>query len=279
MSVRTIRFYCDTGVLVPTRSTGGHRRFDPAAVDQVTLVRRLRGLGLGLPAITDVLAGQRSMAEAVTAARAELDVELADMAWRRASLVAVEQAPPVDRAARLDLLAAVENGRTAYDALVTFWRPTMAVVTAADTFVAMTVPEPPVDPTPAQVVAYAEMVAITADRTLLVPWRLHGIDDRRSLLEAMDNVFERAGPLVAAGEPPCPGLALDGFVAAYAAGVRTQDSPTFRRELLGSLGVDRDPRLGRYWRLYGQLTGEVAPLGTAYAWLLDALAESVARQR
>src|SRR5438874_1624688 len=81
----------------------------PEAVDQVTLVRRLRGLGLGLPAITDVLGGQRSVSEAVRAARAELDVELAAMAWRRASLVAVEQAAPAERAARLDLLAAAED--------------------------------------------------------------------------------------------------------------------------------------------------------------------------
>ncbi len=62
--VRTIRFYCDEGVLEPVRTAGGHRRFDGAAIDRLTLVRRLRGLGLGLRPITDVLAGRCSLDEA-----------------------------------------------------------------------------------------------------------------------------------------------------------------------------------------------------------------------
>ena len=43
--VRTIRFYCDEGLVQPHRSSGGHRLFDPAAVDRLRLVRRLRALG------------------------------------------------------------------------------------------------------------------------------------------------------------------------------------------------------------------------------------------
>ncbi|MGW0203848.1 MerR family transcriptional regulator, partial [Nonomuraea sp. NPDC003201] len=84
--VRTIRFYCDEGIIESVRSAGGHRRFEPAAVERLGLVRRLRGLGLGLTAITGVLNGERSMAEAVAAERAALDVQLADLAWRRACL-------------------------------------------------------------------------------------------------------------------------------------------------------------------------------------------------
>ncbi|NKZ09334.1 MerR family transcriptional regulator, partial [Actinomadura latina] len=87
VSVRTIRFYCDEGVLEPGRSAGGHRRFDRSAVDRLRLVRRLRALGLGLPAIAAVLAGDRSLAEAVAAERRAADAELASLAWRRASLI------------------------------------------------------------------------------------------------------------------------------------------------------------------------------------------------
>ncbi|NEA25565.1 MerR family transcriptional regulator, partial [Actinomadura bangladeshensis] len=65
VSVRTIRFYCDEGVLEPGRSAGGHRRFDRSAVDRLRLVRRLRALGLGLPAIAAVLTGECALAEAV----------------------------------------------------------------------------------------------------------------------------------------------------------------------------------------------------------------------
>ncbi|GAB3895782.1 MerR family transcriptional regulator [Kibdelosporangium lantanae] len=279
VSVRTLRFYCDTGVIEPTRSAGGHRRFDQETVDQVKLVRRLRGLGLGLPVIVEVLGGRRSVAEAVAAARAELDVELADMAWRRASLVAVEQASPEDRAARLDLLAAVESGRAAFDALVAFWRPALGYDMALDAFVAMSVPDPPVDPTPAQVVAYAEMVGIASDRSLARSRRPWPVVDVESLFAGFDEAITQAAPLVAEGRVAVPEPVLDHFVAAHAAGIGMADSGTFRRDLLRTLGVDRDQRLRRYWRLYGELTGERAPLGTTYAWLLDGLAESVARQR
>lgn len=49
-------------------------------VERLGLVRRLRGLGLSLPAITDVLTSRRSVAEAVAFERAALDVELAALA-------------------------------------------------------------------------------------------------------------------------------------------------------------------------------------------------------
>ncbi|WP_262403718.1 MerR family transcriptional regulator [Actinomadura sp. CNU-125] len=151
--VRTIRFYCDEGILEPVRSTGGHRRFDAAAADRLRLVRRLRGLGLGLPAITAVLTGERSLDEAVAAERSALDVELAALAWRRASLRAVEDADPAERAARLDLLAAVQDGPKAHEALLDFWRRRIMVPVPDEivrVHLELTVPAPPDDPRPAR---------------------------------------------------------------------------------------------------------------------------------
>ncbi|WP_237773293.1 MerR family transcriptional regulator, partial [Streptomyces luteocolor] len=154
LSVRTIRFSCDEGIVEAVRSTGGHRRFDAAAVERLVLVRRLRRLGLGLPAVRDVLDGERSVGEAVAAERAAVDVRIAELAWCRASLRAVEEAVgPAERAARLDLLSAMENGAAAHDALVDFWGRTMvAPVSEAmlRTFVSIAVPEPPTDPSPRQ---------------------------------------------------------------------------------------------------------------------------------
>ncbi|MGO4425468.1 MerR family transcriptional regulator, partial [Streptomyces sp. MCAF7] len=89
--VRTIRFYCDEGFVESVRSTGGHRRFLPDTVERVTLLRRLRALGLGLTSIDSVLGGRRSIAEAAARERAKIDIELATLGWRRASLRAVEQ--------------------------------------------------------------------------------------------------------------------------------------------------------------------------------------------
>ncbi|MBO2464766.1 MerR family transcriptional regulator [Actinomadura violacea] len=282
--VRTIRFYCDEGILEPARSAGGHRRFDAPAVDRLRLVRRLRGLGLGLPAIADVLAGGRSLGDAVAAERAALDAEMAALAWRRAALCAVEAAAPGERAARLELLAAATDGGAARAALTEFWlRRIMAPLPAGrvEEFLARVVPAPPADPTPPQVVAYAEMVALTADRSLNRRLLEQGrsnvrvVGDEESLLAGMSEAMELAAPLVLAGAAPGPGAALDRFVDAHAAGRSARDTPEFRRVILRDSEVERDARVVRYWDLFHLVTGEPVTLGALHSWLLEALERSV----
>ncbi|WP_073486878.1 MerR family transcriptional regulator [Streptoalloteichus hindustanus] len=282
--VRTIRFYCDEGLLEPTRSTGGHRRFDSATVDRLNLVRRLRGLGMGLPSITDILAGQRSLTDAVAAERAALDREVAALAWRRSALRAVEEAPPTDRAARLELLSAVQDGFSAHDTLVRLWHPMTTGPIPPDTvrmFLDVSAPRPPELPTPAQVVAYAELVLLAADRALPAQLRASTlvnhdrITDLGALHAAVGAACELAFPEVSAGAPPKPGPALDQFVAAHAAALKTRDTPEFRRTLNQRTAADRHPQLRRYWHLTGEITGEPAPVGVTHTWLLDALNHSV----
>ncbi|MEV7094755.1 MerR family transcriptional regulator [Amycolatopsis sp. NPDC051045] len=283
--VRTIRFYCDEGVLEPVRSAGGHRRFDRAAIDRLNLVRRLRGLGLGLPPITDVLAGRCSLDDAVAAERTALDRELATLAWRRSVLRAVEEASPTDRAARLELLSAVQDGYSAHDTLVRLWHPMTTGPITPDTarmFLGISAPEPPDQPTTAQVVAYAELVLLAADSRLTSELRAStlaghgGIADLGALHAEVGEACVLAAPQVAAGARPSPGPALDRFVAAHAAALGAGDSPPFRRALNHRTAPDRHPRLRRYWHLAGEVTGEAAPMGVAHTWLLDALDSSVA---
>lgn len=278
--VRTIRFYCDEGILDPLRSAGGHRRFDLSSVDRLRLVRRLRGLGLGLPAIVGVLHGRHSIAEAVTAERAALDVELAALAWRRASLRAVETADPAERAARLELLAAVVDGPSARMALIDFWRGVAVAPLAGDVVEAildMVVPEPPVAPTPEHVVAYAELVALAGDRSLTRRIRdraranLAVISDEIGMLVGVAEACELGEERVRAGDEPTPGAALDAFVAAHAAARLQRDTPAFRRVLNVEADVDRDPRLMRYWTLAGQVTDSDLVPNAGHTWLLAAL--------
>ncbi|MEO3887746.1 MerR family transcriptional regulator [Nonomuraea sp. B5E05] len=278
--VRTIRFYCDEGIIESVRSAGGHRRFDGAAVERLGMVRRLRGLGLGLAAIARVLAGERSVAEAVAEERAVLDVQLAGLAWRRAALRAVEEAGPAERPARLDLLAAAEQGTAARDELVGFWRRQMVAPIADEmfaSFVAMAVPDPPAHPTPPQVVAYAELVTLVADRSLTRLLRARALEnvkaihDEDELMYGLGEACALVEPLVIAGEAPRPGPELDRFVAVHATVRGVGDTPDFRRELLANVAPDRDPRFRRYWRLVSEVSGEKATLGSTHLWLADAL--------
>ncbi|MFD5698313.1 MerR family transcriptional regulator [Streptomyces lasiicapitis] len=278
--VRTVRFYCDEGVLASVRSAGGHRRFEASAVERLTLVRRLRALGLGLPAIVAVLAGERSVAEAVAAERAALDVSLAALAWRRASLRVIEAASAEERAARLELLAAVSDGHTARGALEAFWSRAFAPTVPADAlamFLSVGVPAPPPDPTPEQVVAYAGMVGVVSEPAVrrLAFTRLRAAAGeevatyQNTLLRGEIGVLCEA---VRAGTEPAE--LLDAYVAVHASTQGATDTPSFRRTLARTAALDRSPSMHRYWRHVRDVTGEPLTVGEAHFSLLDALADA-----
>jgi MerR family transcriptional regulator, thiopeptide resistance regulator len=63
---RTLRHYGDVGLLAPTRVAGGGiRHYDAAALVRLQRILLLRELGIGLPAIAEVLDGQRDDAAAL----------------------------------------------------------------------------------------------------------------------------------------------------------------------------------------------------------------------
>ncbi|KAE8765170.1 MerR family transcriptional regulator [Georgenia thermotolerans] len=63
---RTLRHYGDVGLLAPSRTgPNGYRYYDEAALLRLQRILLLRELGLGLPAIADVLAGQHDVVAAL----------------------------------------------------------------------------------------------------------------------------------------------------------------------------------------------------------------------
>ena len=64
LSVRTLRFYADAGVLpVAGRTASGYREFGDEAVARARLVRTLRELGVGLDDVKRVLAAGASLVD------------------------------------------------------------------------------------------------------------------------------------------------------------------------------------------------------------------------
>ena len=63
VKVTTVRFYEQRGLIAPpSRTTGGQRRYDEAALERLTFLRHARDLGFGLDDIADLMA----LAEAPT---------------------------------------------------------------------------------------------------------------------------------------------------------------------------------------------------------------------
>lgn len=61
LTVKTIRFYCDEGLIQPiSRSEGGYRLFDDAVFAELNLIRTLRAMEIPLPDVRQILEARRS---------------------------------------------------------------------------------------------------------------------------------------------------------------------------------------------------------------------------
>jgi DNA-binding transcriptional MerR regulator len=286
-TVKTVRFYSDRGLLPEAaRSTGGHRRYGPEALDRLRLIRSLRTLDLPVSDVGRVLEQEDALEDVIAGQLRELGSQLAALRWREAALQLLQDCGPEERAERLRLIGAVAAPPSTAP-LALFWRRLLPVRLPARLVSAITeaaVPQPPADPTPAQVLAFARLHAMASDARLAADLcRPETKQDDGSLRPAvlydgLAEAYALAGPDLRGQRPPHAGDALDCFVAAHARSRGAQDTPAYRRKLSGALAQAADRRLDRYWQLVAELrphpsaSGPSEPtLGAADAWLRAAL--------
>ncbi|MFJ1901184.1 MULTISPECIES: MerR family transcriptional regulator [unclassified Streptomyces] len=288
VTVKTVRFYSDSGLLPEAcRSAGGHRRYGPEALGRLRLVRSLRALGLPVREVHRVLdeeeAGAGSVLEdAVAGQLRELGSQLRALRWREAGLRLVQECRPGERADRLRLIGAVSAPPDTAP-LARFWRgwlPPRMPAGATAAFLEAVVPQPPDDPEPAQVLAFARLYAFVTrpctgtERPQPAAHRGEGAGRPAVLYAGLAEAYELAGARMRRGRRPSPGPELDSFVDAYASAYGSRDTLAFRRVLAGQLAAD--PRIDRYWELVSEVvtppggTPEPTP-GSAHDWLFAAL--------
>ncbi len=233
--------------------------------------------------VEDGDAAGRVLEDAVAGRLRELGSEMRAMRWREAALRLVGECPPAERAGRLRLLAAVSTPPSTAP-LARFWRawlPARMPARATTAFLEAAVPQPPDEPSPTQVLAFARLHAMTTapcpDGRQPQPavHRVAGARGAAVLYAGLAEAFELAAPQLRRGRDPYPGEALDAYVAAYASAHGSRDTRDFRRSLATQLAAD--PRLDRYWELTAEvLTPPAGPPeptpGSADDWLRGALA-------
>ncbi|MEV1026174.1 MerR family transcriptional regulator [Streptomyces sp. NPDC050264] len=168
LTVRTIRYWSDEGVLYPVaRSDGGYRLYDAESVARLELIRTLRELGLGLDDVRHVLAGERDIASVAAAHVRALDARMRTLRLNRAVLSTVakrnsttEEMALMNRLARL---SAAERKQIIDD----FMEETSGGLDAADPDIRnrmrVMVPDLPDDPSSAQVDAWVELAELMRD--------------------------------------------------------------------------------------------------------------------
>jgi DNA-binding transcriptional MerR regulator len=285
VTVKTVRFYSDRGLLPEAaRSTGGHRRYGPEALDRLHLIRSLRTLDLPVPEVSRILDQEDTLEDVVAGQLRQIGSRLAALRWQEAALQLLQDCAPEERAERLRLIGAVSVPPSTA-ALARFWRrwlPPRLPARLVSSIVEHAVPQLPEGPTPAQVLAFTRLHAfVTAPCPGPDNGRpaAHRPDGGRPavLYDGLTEAYALASPLLRAERPPHGGEALDCFVSAYARSRGARDTPAFRRALSGVLAAD--PRIDHYWKLTGEIIGPSEPTpGTIHDWLCAALDDQLARQ-
>lgn len=89
LTVKTIRFYSDRGIVEPAdRTHAGYRLYAPDTVARLALVRTLRELGLGLAMIRQVVEHELTLSEVAAEHAAALDAQISIPRLRRVVLTA-----------------------------------------------------------------------------------------------------------------------------------------------------------------------------------------------
>ncbi|MET8640956.1 MerR family transcriptional regulator [Streptomyces sp. NPDC004675] len=289
LTVKTIRFYSDRGIVPPTdRSPAGYRRYNVDAVARLDLVRTLRDLGLDLPTIRRIVERELALPEVAAAHAGALAVQIRVLRLRHALLTAVAErgltAEETDLMHTLAQLSDDERRRLIGDFLDAAFGGLGAGSAFAGVRRSMT-PEIPDSPEPEQVRAWVEWAELAMDPDFRAGMRRMAEEDaaeqargdtttpRRGLAAV---VRDRVGPALAAGIDPASRRA-DPIVAALAAHqahvLGRPDDAELRRLLLARLESVSDPRRDRHLELLAVINGWPAPesLAPALRWSVQAV--------
>ena len=92
VSVKTIRFYCDLGLIeATTRSEGGFRLFDTAILADLALIRALRAMDVPLAELVRILEVRRSGVCNCSVLKVSITTKLDSIDQRMAELLAMKQ--------------------------------------------------------------------------------------------------------------------------------------------------------------------------------------------
>ncbi|MBM0234417.1 MerR family transcriptional regulator [Micromonospora sp. STR1_7] len=281
LSVKTIRYYADSGIVPPTdRSPAGYRRYGPEAVARLELVRTLRDLGVDLASIRRVVDREVPLHEVAATHAEALAVQIRVLRLRQAVLTVAARrgAGPaeVDDLHRLAQLTARERGHLVGDFLETVFEGLGDQPAFPGVVVSMT-PELPDEPTTEQVEAWLELAGLCQDPAFRASMRqlarqhaddhdVPGLPRPDAVAVVRDGV---ANALATGLDPTAP--EADAVVAAvtsrYAHLHGRADDATLRRWLLDRLTVANDPRRDRYLDLLSVINGW--SLGIAVAPAVD----------
>jgi DNA-binding transcriptional MerR regulator len=284
LTVRTIRYWSDEGVLTPvTRSTGGYRLYDAECAARLELIRTLRELGLGLDDVREVLAGERTVAEVAATHVVALDAQIRSLRVTRAVLSTVARrgstAEEMTLMNNLARLSAAERKRIMEEFVDELFQGIEYVDPGIEERMRSISVGLPDDPTPEQVDAWVELAEMVQDPEFRA--------QMRNVFEFNSADYNRGAPAGRAMWFPMRLLQLGADARERGIDPESPEAEAIVREVLGggdlAVVLERmeavsNDRLARYRELLSTLKGGT-PAGAhrpEFAWVVAALRARVA---
>lgn len=296
LSVKTIRFYSDRGLVPPATRTGaGYRLYDERALAQLELIRALRELGASLADIERVLVRELDVRELVALQLEAVEAQLRVLRVRRSVLMAVASGEPDEQelktVTRLAHISDDERQRIVEEFLDDVLRG-LEIDPGLEARLRGGLPELPDDPSPEQIEAWVELAELVRDPDFRA--RIRGMAEagaaaRAGREEVDGDAMRRAAALVAergaaaleAGIEPGTEEAeviVAEIARAFGGGAEPRaepggDDPAFRAELADRFEQGADPCAERYWQLLAVINGwpPVPTTMPAWRWTIAAL--------
>ncbi|GIH31644.1 MerR family transcriptional regulator [Microbispora amethystogenes] len=281
LSVHTIRFWSDCGLIAPTdRSAGGYRLYSATAMGLFDLVRTLRELGIGLEDVRKILAQQATVAEVAEVHARALDAEIRALKLRRAVLRTIAVRGGTTEETMMTHKLAQLSAAQRRQVIDEFIENTFSGITLDDDakvvadWMRELPDELPDDPTPGQVDAWIELADLVAGEDFRQRLRRIALTDASPVVsryshELRSPALEHAGLAVAESIAPD---SAEGRSVLHR--IVEPDMPAGERgELVRWLETVADAQVERYWQLLAVLNGhEPSPSAMpAFTWLISAL--------
>jgi len=288
MSVKTIRYYSEIGLVPESRRTrAGYRRYDAEALVRLELVRTLRELGLDIATIRAVLDRRADLPEVAAAHVEAIDAQVRMLRLRRAVLRRLADIgskltdQEVERMHRLAHASADERRRIVTEFLDHIFEG-LDVDPSFEARFRSAMPELPDEPTDEQVDAWVELAELVGDPDFRArirqmseaSWssrdqRPETPTDPQAAMRAVATISERVDAARAAGvtpESPAASPIVEDAMAQFGAAFGPGDP-------LSKLESGTDARAERYWQLLAIINGwpPIPSRVPAMEWLIAAL--------
>ncbi|MRH92738.1 MerR family transcriptional regulator [Nocardia sp. SYP-A9097] len=289
LTVKTIRFYADRGIVPPTEFTpAGYRLYNAEAIARLELVRTLRDLGVDLATIRRVLAGETTVAEVAATHAEAIDLQITLLRLRRAVLraVAKRESNPQEMTLmhKLIQLSEAERHRLIHDFIDDTFGSANGNPEMAD-LVRASMPHLPEDPTPQQLEAWIDLADLTQNPDFRAAVRrmvAYQAKERAAgettglhhdLTEAVTTEITAALEAGITPDSPTAATILNTLTARYAETFAKPDDPALRHWILERLTIANDPRVEEYWRLLSTINAwpPFPNLTPIFTWFAAAL--------